>query len=563
MATSIARADRLLPDYRTQNGPEKDGIVLATVLVVGLIGFVPAFTLTVRWLAVPLPLPDLVGVGVVLAAYAGSLLVLRRILVGSTVALVVLATFAANLPLLSGATRLPAELGPQLWLFEIPLAGLVAYHLWAGNYSRESFSLTEIAFGGLVLWSLIAAVFGGTRRLDVALFYSLFLFTIWLALTVTIRTVRERIVDYRTLLTAFVVAACGHALFGVVQLVNQSPLGLSHLGETVRMSNRDVLTLGPFGEFYIGVLISGFTGGGAPLSTFLVVATPICLGLAFDARGVWRVPGIVGASLCVVVIRLTAKDAARAAVVITVVCFAVIYLWRERSTVQDSVSTVARRITPVIAVVLGTVVAVLYPSSQSGAGTTVELSEPDSGGAGEGSAAASSSSGGGSGGSTSSADIGGSTVDVSSLSVPYLSLNSLGIRIQQYIAGLDMAIRHPLFGIGGANYPFYAAEYGLPSRQPNGWFPLHNQYLSILAGTGLPGFLAYSVCLVAVLRSGWTATRDQADEWLPVGVLVAFIGFLAVVFWVVSIRYRVMAPLWILGGAIIGRDHLPESEFSE
>lgn len=138
------RLDRVFPRCQTGFDSQKDGVVLTIILLFGLIGVVPAFTLTVQQLAIPLPLPTLICTAIVLTGYVAAIVALRRVLIGSAVALVVLSTFAADVPLVSGGNY-PGSLGPRLWLFQVPLVALIAYHVLAGNYSRDSFSLVEIA----------------------------------------------------------------------------------------------------------------------------------------------------------------------------------------------------------------------------------------------------------------------------------------------------------------------------------------------------------------------------------------------------------------------------------
>jgi len=583
MSVSIRRLERSVPKYRTKHGPETDSILLASFLLIGLVGIVPAFALLVRQFGLPLPFPTLIGVGVVMVGYTAAVLVIRRVLVGSAVALIVLSTFAANVPLTSGATGYPGALGPQLWLFGFPLAVLFGYHLLDRNYSLDSFSIVEVAFGGLVLWSVLSALLGPALRPLTALYYSLFLMVVWIILTVVIRTVRERIIDFRTLLRVFVLTACAHAVFGIVQFINQAPLGLTYLGETARTGGFDWVILGGLGSYTIGTITSGFTGGSSSLSMVLVIATPIALSLAFDARGSGRVPPAIATFLCIGVLRLTAKDGARIAVLMGVGTFCSLWVWHNRELfVRNPVSDAIQRMVPIAFAVVVTASTVLFPSTTSGASSKLSGSLEGQGGlgssttgSGEGNSGVGGSTGGGDtggagGGSGGGGDVsgggGGSSggvtgsdpdtlagVDVTSLSVPYLSLNSLGIRLQQYIAAIKMTIEHPLFGVGGANYPYFASRYGLPAKTPNGAsFSLHNQFIAVLAGTGIPGFLAFAIAITGTMWKSWLATRENPAVALYAGVFGGLVAFLAAAFWVVGDRYMMVLPFWIVAGGIIG-----------
>ena len=543
MGTTFRRFDRLLPAYRTRHGPEVSALALAAGLLVGLVGIVPTFTALVREFSVSLPLPELLGVGVVLFAYTAAVVVLRRVLLGAVVSLVVLSTFAANLPLTAGATAYPGELGPQIWLFELPLLALFGYLVKKGYYARESFDLPEVAFGLFVVWSVLSAVLGDPLRPSTALYYALFVAVVWITFTVIARTIRARIIDFRTLTLVFVLTVCAQALFAVAEFLNQAPFGLTYLGETHRSGGSDALTTGLFDGYTIGVLASGFTGGSGPLSALLVLATPIAFAFAFDRRGWQRLPPLAIAALSVAVIRLTGKDAARIAVLVGLALFCALWVWTERESIaREPLRNAGIRLVPVACAFAVAIVTVLLPSKTSGVRARNVGSSTGSTSATESSLTAPPTGG----------DSAASSVDVASLSIPYISLNSLGIRLKQYVAGVDMAIKHPLFGIGGANYPYVAPRYGLPAHLGSGWFPLHNQYVAVLAETGVVGFLAYATAIVAVLRDSWRSIRTSAGEVVHLGVFSGLVGFLAVAFWVVNVRYVMMLPFWILAGAVIG-----------
>jgi O-antigen ligase len=144
-------------------------------------------------------------------------------------------------------------------------------------------------------------------------------------------------------------------------------------------------------------------------------------------------------------------------------------------------------------------------------------------------------------------------IDVSQISLPGFDLSSLGIRIQQYVGGVIMALDHPLFGIGGSNYPYVAPAYGLPGKVVSGLpFPLHNTYIAILAETGVPGFLCYILTFGLVLLTGWRLFVERtAQRVFLSGIVAAIIGYAAVSFWYPNNKFVFVLPFWLLMGAMV------------
>jgi hypothetical protein len=545
MTVPVEGFHRILPTYSTRFDRRGDALLLTIGLLIGLIGIVPALALGVKWLGLQIPLPALIGVAIILAVYVVVVIMMRRIALGSLVALVVLSTFAANLPLMK-ATSYPGELGPQLWLFHIPLLALVVLYAVRGEYSLSSFTTVEYAFGAFVLWSVISA-FVNAPRPDTALYFSLFMLFVWLALSVASRSIRTGVLDLRTFLSVFILTACGQATFAFMEFIHQGPFGLTYLGETFRPGGADAIFLGPLGEYHIGVFIGGFTGSAGPLSVVLVLAAPIALAFAFDARGSQRVGPLLATALMVVIVRLSGKDSARAALLIGLVIVPFLWIWTRRDVLADGgLERVFVRICGAIFPIVVATGTLLYPSKSSGQSSQF----PPASQSNPSSDSAPKDVGGGGGGGGGGGDI---AVDISSLSIPYLSLNSLGIRLRQYLAGIEMFLRHPIFGIGGANYLYISPQYGFPSHHGIGKYPLHNQYIAVLAETGLLGFLAYAIALVAVLRDGvrWV-TAHTRDSVVPIGLFAGIIGYLAVAFWVVNIRVVMVVPFWLVAGALVG-----------
>jgi O-antigen ligase len=158
---------------------------------------------------------------------------------------------------------------------------------------------------------------------------------------------------------------------------------------------------------------------------------------------------------------------------------------------------------------------------------------------------------GGSSGAGGAGGVGGAGSGASSLSVPFFNLNTLGVRIVQYLVGLDIWRRHPILGVGGGNFRYAAASYNVSALEG---LSLHNLYLSLLVGTGLVGLLLYALAVGFVALAGWRLLRaDVPERTLVAGTLAGLLGFMAVAFWVLPLRFTYVVPAWLVAGAVVGR----------
>lgn len=199
-----------------------------------------------------------------------------------------------------------------------------------------------------------------------------------------------------------------------------------------------------------------------------------------------------------------------------------------------------------------------YPSSSTGSSSLVTDINVNSGsttdGAGGGTSGGSGASGtsAGSGGEAGTANAHFETLEsfLSGLKIPLFDISTLGGRLQQYVAGIDLFLQDPLFGIGGMNFIYYSSEYGFADDP----LPIHSIYIAILAGTGLPGFLLYILLLSSVLWCGWKAAKRADNRLLLVGLFCGMVGYLAFGFWAITplIMITSFFPFWFLAGAIVG-----------
>ena len=537
-----------LPKFETSYSERQEALLLAVVLIVGLTFATPALSLM-------LGVPVLIFVALTGLIYGILVLVLRRVLVGSLVGFIVTSTFAANVPLASQTyvANVVGHLGPELWLAQVPL--MVAIFCIVADGPRQVLvgtARTESLFAAFIGWTVLSALFGATARIDVALYFSLFMVNGLAAFVLLRYSIQMSILSFRSVIEVFILAVGAHSMVALVQLVHGGNFGLSRLGGGPP-ATISIISLGPFGDFTIGTYVAGFTGMAFILASLIILAVPLTLVLAIRARG-WPRLALIGAALLMTaVLRVTGTDAGRGGFILAGLMLCGAYLYLNWASVRDTLSNkqttrasaAADRLVSngllTLATVLATVIILLYPSTGSGDRSVITEIDKGSGG-----------SNGSNGGGASSTNPQSESIEsfLHELSIPFFDLTSLGIRFQQYVGGVDLFIQYPLFGIGGANFIYYSTEYGL--SQP---FPIHNMYLSLLTGAGLPGFLLYIAVLGSVLWYGWRAVKDHAgNELMFVGLLCGVIGYLAFGFWDILqlIKVSSFLPFWILVGAMVG-----------
>lgn len=530
---------------------------LATLLAFGLAAAAPL----IGWALVAVGISQtpalLIGVVLVGATYGLVALVIGRVVGGLAIALLVTSTFAANVPLAGSPTALPGNIGPQVWLFEIPLLLLFLLLAASGAYSRDSFSRIEYVLGGFVVWSLLSALLGSPPRPAAALWFVVYAFILWLALSVLTRCMREDVLSLRGALGVFVVAVCAHAAFATAQFLHRGPFGLTVLGETDRFSWTTEIVLGPLGTWPIGTSISGLAGGSSTLSILLVLAIPLALGFTFAARRRGRrlwVGGLAVALWLAVILRLTAKDASHAAAIIALTVFVAGIVWTTRRRNWGTDGLGWRRVATTAVIVLCASAVILSPSvivPETTVGAPADVSA-DSAASPVTSTdtAATGTENTKTSGSKAANDKSAQKKTTQSSSV--FDTGSLSIRLKQYVAAVEIVLDHPLFGIGGANFPAVTTEYGLPKHLPlGGTFVLHSVYLAPLAETGIPGFLFYSVAVALVGWAGWRLLSERPTA-LTVGLCAALVGYAAAAFWVSNLRFMNVLPFWLLAGAVVG-----------
>jgi hypothetical protein len=511
----------------------------------------PLLTTTLRLVLPAVPEKEFVAIGVSGLVFGGYLLASRNLLTGLVAAFFVLITIRINVPL-GPSSSLVAGVGPHLWIVHVPLLGLVAYYLQKRR--TPGLSATHLLYAGFVGWSLLAALVGNGPRPDMALFFTLFVFQAGVVFLLATWITVDGLVSFGTAILLLCIAVVGHSMIGLLQFLNRRALGYPHHGEAARLPVES-LDLGLLGTFPIGPHVNGFTYGG-PLAVLITLFLPIVIAIAIRERGTRRFLAIAASLLLIFVQRTTAWDAGRGGVLIGMCVLVLLLLWAFRADVRALVPSGL----PESFVATATGVLILgitaLPGSKAGTATSLPAARDDAGTdqgpsrdvpAGTETASPSTATGGDSAQGSTPVQTGAPSGE--SFSVPLFDASNLGIRLQQYIEALRLSVEYPIFGIGGANFSFVAPQTSLDRAY---W--LHNMYLQVLVGTGVPGFLLYCGAIVLVLLSGIRLLRlPGSDSLLVIGVLAGFIGVLAQLNFTPVLQRMVPAfTFWAVSGLLVG-----------
>lgn len=520
------------PETVTPADSLKTALVLAALLVV----FVPVVALTT---GIPL---------LVLVFFAGllfliHLLVTDRLLVGVGSAFFVLLTFYTDVPVVD----VPGTERATVYLFD-PLLLLVGvlgvyWHHQSSKRIPASGRLAVVLLSLFAGWSAISALVGNGPSQAAALVFTVDQVRFTLVLLFTALYVLHT--HPRCVVYPLLVAISSHSAVALAQASNGTSFGLSYLGEG-GIDPMGQVTIGPF-IYQASQHTGGFTGNSRILVGLLLLLTPIFVVQLLDSRRK-ALLGFLGATLSGILVLIGNTDSGLAAFVLTMIsllgAFVVLY-WRNPDVPRVRGSAVA------ISVVGGTIILRMWGRIARLAGGIIP--RPGDGGSArntDGSTAGSGDSAVNSGGPAvnetgSVVNDGGSTV-LGGL----INTDTLGIRLHQYAAALDIAGRYPLFGLGGSNFNLIAPMYGIPAEMA-----IHNIFLSYLAATGIPGLLLFLASLGATvlltLRRVFTTSADR--QLLLLGLLVGIISYLAFAFWTTMGEITVaMATFWSVCGIAIG-----------
>jgi O-antigen ligase len=122
-------------------------------------------------------------------------------------------------------------------------------------------------------------------------------------------------------------------------------------------------------------------------------------------------------------------------------------------------------------------------------------------------------------------------------------------RWRVWSVAVAMAVDHPLFGIGVANFENFYAGY---SGHRFGLNHAHNLFLNIAAERGIPALLAFGALVFSLFKLLASHIRPAESLWnraLVVGLVASFAAYLVHSLFEVSYYdYKVLLLFWLLMG---------------
>jgi len=136
---------------------------------------------------------------------------------------------------------------------------------------------------------------------------------------------------------------------------------------------------------------------------------------------------------------------------------------------------------------------------------------------------------------------------------------TVGESVQGRLSAFEQALQayndNPVLGIGIGNYGPYTRGY--PGFTPfDGWAIVNNEYLEILAETGLVGMVTFGLILVILIWRSLLAIIKSKDDFLKltmIGLLAAFGGILAQY---ASFSTLYIMHIWVLIGLMVVTQNL-------
>ena len=517
----------------------RHGIVCASLLlpVTLLLGVLLQQTST--------PVPGLVSLALASSACGAYILHTREFRVGFLSVFAVTSTVSANVPLLGRPSAFAGPSVGSIIIVEVVAIPAIAYLL----YDWRDWDHVELLLTSYSVWAAVSVVFGVGPAKIAGFWFAAYSLMGVVSYALFRRALQRKVISGVEAVSLFLFAAAGQGVIALFQFFNTANFGLTTLGEGGNSGGVNLLLFSH--RFPIGTHISGFMGMSFEFANFLVLLLPVVVALAVMKRRQTRVSIALGFAAVwgALGVRVTMSDAARGAMILALVGFLALLL---------VIKTEKR-------VVLGTSLPLLpafIRSTTSGWGTSITTTGDSSGGTSTATTADPS-------GGTSTATTAVSTQPTTSttppaggqggpnptnISIPYFDLSNLGIRLQQHIVGIQVLLKHPLFGVGAANFQLVAMSYDAPyppgAEYP---YPAHSIYITLLAETGIPGFTLYSLAGVSVVLAGLYYGVKGKDV-LTVGLACGLLGTFAFGAFDYFQLYSSTAfiPIWSVAGILAG-----------
>ncbi|EMA54329.1 polysaccharide deacetylase [Halococcus thailandensis JCM 13552] len=525
------------------------------MLTVLLVAIVPIVALTTG-------LPVLALVAVAGLFYTATLLATESIFEGLSAAIFVLVTFSANVPLvelpLGGEEYTTPILNALLVdVVVIPFAGLMLWWLYSGkislNFGRER--IVGYALAGFVCWSLLAGLVGNGPSRLAGLFYvvvqlrHLVLFTI--------SAVIVKYIGIRSAVYSLGIAIVGQLMYAMAEILNYGSFGLTYLGDS-GSGPGPAFSVGPL-QFEYALYAGGFAGTSRILVALLLLVIPVIVAIVVRRSIVWKLAAAVALVCSTLLVRVSQTDSGFAAFLFTALLMAIALctLWIATDTTdrtpRDRTSDYVSGISSTVG--LAALSVFLFTRREISRTSRSTKATGTSGG----DSASGTSAFGGVSSTRSNSEVGSDFMIQIANQIPFIETTNFSIRLQQYIAAIDIGLQYPLFGIGGMNFPLVAESYGLPRP-----IEIHNIYLSILASTGFPGAVFFLLSISAVLViAGKKAMSSESDHLFWAMLICGMLGFHAYSFWVTihsgGVAYLVF---WVLAGTVVGANRRQETDIT-
>lgn len=463
-----------------------------------------------------------------------------RMFAGVVSAFFVLLIFKANIPLIQG----PGKASLNIYLVDflaIGLLGFSAYKFAPDVTHSISHRLGKIAVGGFavfVVWTYLSAVVGNGPSKLAATIFAIQQTRYFVVFVVSIIVVSKT--DFRVGLYPLMLSISGNLLYAIAEALSGQTFGLTYLGDGTG-SLLSEFAVGPW-TFQAGLYASGFVRTTRQLIGLLLLLLPLLVFWTVYGSRIIAVACGLGIMATEFIVRFGQTDAGWMASILVLVVAGTLFLISTLT--SRNISFLRGSVTAVYGIGLSGLLFLERVRGWMSPSRKGEGTNNNTGGSGTGDP-----TGGGSGG-THSEKLGVRERIVELFShIPLVRVDTLGIRLTQYAAAIDIALSYPLVGIGGYNFILVSGAY-LPSEMG-----IHNTFLAHLAATGIPGALAYTISILATLALiGWKIYYSTGEERLLWGCIFSgLLGFHAYSFWVVI--YGWMAPnmaFWALSGIVIG-----------
>jgi hypothetical protein len=432
--------------------------------------------------------------------YLAIVLVSGHVRAGLGSAAVVLTLFDIAVTLVDGPGIATVDLvGADIVI--VPLLAVLLYEAVDDGLSVRfnGRSLAAVGLFAFVCWAFVAALVANGVSSAAALMYAIEQLRNLLVFAVGALVVRR--VDIRCVLYPFLIAVAGNLLVSLAQIVNGGMLGFPFLGEPPDRY-LGAFALGSF-DIATGFYAGGFVGHGRELVMVLLLALPLAVVVA--VRRAWLSPFVVGAIVASVLsIRVADTDAGWATLALLGVGFGVcLTVWL--------LFALKRRFSTPVTAAAGVVAVAVWSAVASVLWALVQSSD------------------------------GGSLI---------FRTGTLAVRIVEYITAIQVAVKYPLFGIGGKNFYLLSERYGLPAD-----LGVHNTVLSNLAATGFVGggFYLLAILAVAFVAVRLAVSTNGTERLLWVAMLGSMTAFHAYSSWMAAYHWTVgNAAFWLLAGATVG-----------